>query len=61
VQYVGEQGQRLYDAATALELEGIVAKRADAPYKAGRSKDWVKVRTAHGRHVQAERSEFWQT
>jgi hypothetical protein len=40
VQYVGEQGQRLYDAACGLELEGIVAKRADSPYKAGRSKDW---------------------
>ncbi len=57
VQYVGEQGQRLYDAACGLQLEGIVAKRADSPYKAGRSKDWVKIRTPHGRDMQAERSE----
>lgn len=59
VQYVGEQGERLYEAATALQLEGIVAKCADAPYKAGRSRDWIKIRTQHGRHVQAERSEKW--
>ena len=59
VQYVGEQGQRLYDAASALELEGIVAKRADAPYKAGRSKDWIKICTATGREMQHRRSEAW--
>ncbi len=59
VQYVGEQGQRLYDAACGLQLEGIVAKRAESPYKAGRSKDWLKIRTPHGRDVQAERSDKW--
>ena len=59
VQYVGEQGRRLYDAACALQLEGILAKRADAPYEAGRSSDWLKIRTPHGRDVQIERSEKW--
>jgi hypothetical protein len=39
VQYVGEQVPLLYDAASALQLEDIVAMRADAPYKAGRSMD----------------------
>ena len=34
VQHVGEMGKRLYDAACGLTLEGIVAKRADAPYMA---------------------------
>ena len=59
VQYVGEQGQRLYEAARALNLEGIIAKRQDAPYRAGRTKDWIKIRTPHGRHVQDKRSERW--
>jgi ATP-dependent DNA ligase len=36
---MGEQGVRLYEAAGALQLEGIVAKRADSRYAAGRSKD----------------------
>ena len=59
VQHVGEMGQRLYDAACGLSLEGIVAKRADAPYTAGRSRDWIKIRTPHGRHLQEQRSEQW--
>jgi bifunctional non-homologous end joining protein LigD len=59
VQHVGEGGTRLYEAACGLGLEGIVAKRADAPYKAGRSNDWVKIRTPAGRHAQEKRSEEW--
>jgi len=27
-----------------MGLEGVVSKRADRPYRAGRSKDWVKVK-----------------
>jgi bifunctional non-homologous end joining protein LigD len=30
--------------ACGLGLEGIVCKRADAPYKAGRGRDWVKLK-----------------
>jgi bifunctional non-homologous end joining protein LigD len=59
VQYIGEQGIRLYEAAASLGLEGIVAKRTDAPYKAGRSSDWLKIRTPAGRHAQTKRSEAW--
>ena len=59
VQHVGEMGKRLYDAACGLSLEGIVAKRADAPYSAGRSRDWIKIRTPQGRQLQDERSEQW--
>ena len=59
MQWVGEQGTRLYEAAEALQLERIVAKRADSLYKAGRSRDWIKIRTLRGRHVQ--RSEKWTT
>jgi len=61
VQHVGEMGKRLYEAACGLELEGIIAKRADAPYTAGRSHDWIKIRTPHGRHVQEQRGERWGT
>ena len=34
----------LFREAVARGLEGIVAKRADAPYRAGRSRSWLKVR-----------------
>jgi hypothetical protein len=33
-----------YRAACNMGLEGMVSKRVDRPYRAGRSKDWVKVK-----------------
>lgn len=60
VQHVGEVGTRLYNAACDLGLEGVVAKRGASAYKAaGRSRDWLKIRTPHGRQVQEKRSENW--
>lgn len=41
---IAGDGQVLYDHATELGLEGIVSKRADAPYIETRSKTWVKVK-----------------
>src|SRR5688572_18622992 len=43
VDHVAGEGLRLYDEVRKLDLEGMVAKRADAPYSAGRSSDWIKV------------------
>ncbi|HEY7691529.1 MAG TPA: DNA ligase D [Gaiellaceae bacterium] len=44
-----EDGDALYEAATAQHLEGIVAKRADSPYRQGkRTREWLKIKT-HGR------------
>ncbi len=40
-------GERLYREATRLGFEGVVAKRADSPYRSGRSADWKKVRALH--------------
>jgi ATP-dependent DNA ligase len=40
----GEIGPDLFRAACRMGLEGMVSKRADRPYRAGRSKDWVKVK-----------------
>ena len=38
-------GIALFEAAAQQGLEGIMAKRADSPYKAGaRSRDWLKVK-----------------
>jgi bifunctional non-homologous end joining protein LigD len=39
-----KEGEALYDQAVGMGLEGIVAKKADAPYKSGRSDLWLKVR-----------------
>jgi bifunctional non-homologous end joining protein LigD len=45
VDHVGEEGVKFYDAAEKAGLEGILAKRADAPYMRGRSPNWIKIRT----------------
>jgi bifunctional non-homologous end joining protein LigD len=58
VDHVDEEGATLFAVADKLELEGIVAKRADSAYQRGRSGDWVKIKTAHGRHVDEERQSW---
>jgi ATP-dependent DNA ligase len=40
----GEIGPDLFRAACNMGLEGLVSKRVDRPYRAGRSPDWVKVK-----------------
>jgi bifunctional non-homologous end joining protein LigD len=40
---VGE-GRWVFEQAAAHDLEGMVAKRLDAPYQSGRSRDWIKVK-----------------
>ncbi len=42
--HVEERGEELYRRARAAGLEGIVAKRAASPYRAGRGGDWLKIR-----------------
>jgi bifunctional non-homologous end joining protein LigD len=37
-----DQGALVLEHACRLSLEGIVSKLADAPYRSGRSKDWLK-------------------
>ena len=45
--HIPVQGEAMYQQVQAMGLEGIVAKKADAPYRGGRSTHWVKVRTVH--------------
>jgi bifunctional non-homologous end joining protein LigD len=57
-QHVGESGDRLFQAANELGLEGIIGKRADSTYPRGRTHLWVKVKTEHGRHIDEERAKW---
>ena len=40
----GEIGPHLFQQACKFGLEGLVSKRRDRPYRAGRSPDWIKVK-----------------
>ncbi|MEO5572928.1 MAG: DNA ligase D, partial [Gammaproteobacteria bacterium] len=42
--HVDSNGELFFGLACARPLEGIISKRQDAPYRAGRSYDWVKVK-----------------
>src|SRR6266576_936224 len=39
-----KDGEALYEQVVKMGLEGIVAKKADATYRAGRSPNWLKIR-----------------
>jgi bifunctional non-homologous end joining protein LigD len=39
-----EQGEQIFREACRKGLEGIIAKRADSPYRATRSSDWRKLK-----------------
>ncbi len=43
-EHVAGKGRHTYANAVALGLEGMVGKRADSSYAAGRSSAWIKVR-----------------
>ncbi len=43
--HIPDMGEAMYEQAVKMRLEGIVAKKAESPYRAGRSADWIKVRT----------------
>jgi ATP-dependent DNA ligase len=40
----GELGQAMFKHACRMGLEGIVSKRRDRPYVAGRSTMWLKIK-----------------
>ena len=42
--HIATRGSALFEQVSAMGLEGVVAKKADSPYRSGRSADWLKVR-----------------
>jgi bifunctional non-homologous end joining protein LigD len=40
----GEHGEELFREACRKGLEGVMAKRADSPYRGSRSRDWLKLK-----------------
>ncbi len=42
--HVVGSGPEFFAKASEAKLEGIMSKRADAPYRSGRGKDWLKIK-----------------
>ncbi len=42
--HIDRQGEAFLKQVSAMGLEGIIAKRADGPYRAGRSAEWLKIK-----------------
>jgi bifunctional non-homologous end joining protein LigD len=42
VEHFGSSGQAVLESACRMDLEGVISKKLDAPYRAGRSTTWVK-------------------
>ncbi|MGZ8309542.1 MAG: DNA ligase D, partial [Rhodoplanes sp.] len=41
-EHLSERGTVVFEHACRMGLEGIVSKRIDAPYRSGRTRDWLK-------------------
>ena len=44
VEHTTEDGEKMFEAACKLGLEGIVSKKLTAPYRSGWSNTWIKVK-----------------
>src|SRR5881227_422434 len=44
LEHFEKDGEALFQQVVKMGLEGIVAKQADSPYRAGRSSHWLKIR-----------------
>jgi bifunctional non-homologous end joining protein LigD len=51
VEHLETTGDAVLRSACKLDLEGIVSKRADAPYRSGRSDSWTKSKCRGGQEV----------
>jgi bifunctional non-homologous end joining protein LigD len=47
-EHIDTDGEAYFRQACASGWEGVIAKRSDAPYRAGRSRDWLKFKCESG-------------
>ena len=51
VEHFDADGEQVLIWARKAGLEGIISKQADAPYRAGRGKGWLKIKCRPGHEV----------
>jgi bifunctional non-homologous end joining protein LigD len=57
VDYVEQEGEVLFEVINQLRLEGVMAKRCSSVYRADKTADWLKIKTAIGKEREAKRFE----
>jgi bifunctional non-homologous end joining protein LigD len=45
-EHLETDGAEMFEAARRMNLEGIVSKRVDAPYRSDRTEAWLKIKTS---------------
>jgi ATP-dependent DNA ligase len=58
--HLAGDGPTIFDHACRMGLEGIVSKRADAPYRSGPSRTWLKSKNPASEAVRRESEEDWR-
>jgi bifunctional non-homologous end joining protein LigD len=51
IEHLAEAGDAVLKSACKLNLEGIISKRAGAPYQSGRTQTWMKAKCRGGHEV----------
>ena len=51
VPHFASSGEAVLTAACRMELEGVISKRLDAPYRSGRGESWTKAKCRGGQEV----------
>jgi bifunctional non-homologous end joining protein LigD len=51
VSHLASNARDVFESARKMELEGIVSKKLDAPYRSGRSASWTKAKCRPGQEV----------
>jgi bifunctional non-homologous end joining protein LigD len=49
--YIRGDGEKAFQHACERGWEGVIAKRIDSPYTSTRSRDWLKLKCAHGQEL----------
>jgi bifunctional non-homologous end joining protein LigD len=54
----GEIGPDLFRHACLMELEGLVSKRRESPYRGGRSPYWIKIKNRSHHSIERVKEAF---
>ena len=57
VEHIEGDGAAVLEHVCKLDLEGIVSKRADAPYRSGKRPEWIKTKCPAWREANKDRFE----